>query len=561
LWSSEAPLSDDRLPLDRLTDIKWALYQHAYGPATDVPYLILALTSERESTRRHAHETLCQTIWHQGTVYQATAYAVPFLVELLTLPSVKDKDGILYMLNMLALGASYHDAHQDLNSYYTFRKSETFQHQLQEELHWVRATHDAVEQGIFDYLALLTSSDDTLAAMVPYTLSVCYKRAKAILPELRIAFYSEHRPEVRVSIFCGMAELLKHQVATGGKGEEGYSDLFKSVATDVQADPYLRLAASLALVDLLGKSEIVRARQCFTDIGDICKEKLSPNIPWSIGGGSVQAMSIALSPYPEDHMAWIVDTLGQPNFADTSTRMYLIWKMHDASRVSRRVARQAVDHLVRLVGDSDRDVAAHAAQRLAEMGLPKLAVKSDLERMAKDNQEPTATFARDALTRFQHIESLAERERRGGLQADCASASPLPEDARHFPLSDLLITLRCLDQEGNVTDEHRALLRSYLQNDWPGVRVLAARLLWTLGEDVSALLPVLTYDLHADPSGFLALESLARMGNAAKAAIPLLKNIAESDNRWHWAASTNTWNELDDRFAALARDVLGRIAD
>jgi hypothetical protein len=74
--------------LENLDTIDWRNLQHAYGPATDVPDLIRALASHDEEVRQSAMYELYGTIWHQDTIYEATAYAVPFLIELLESDSV-----------------------------------------------------------------------------------------------------------------------------------------------------------------------------------------------------------------------------------------------------------------------------------------------------------------------------------------------------------------------------------------------------------------------------------------------------------------------------------------
>lgn len=70
-------------PLVDLESAPWANIQHAYGPASDIPDLLRALTSRDAAAREKARCELCGNIWHQHTVYEATAYAVPFLIRML----------------------------------------------------------------------------------------------------------------------------------------------------------------------------------------------------------------------------------------------------------------------------------------------------------------------------------------------------------------------------------------------------------------------------------------------------------------------------------------------
>lgn len=90
--------------LEQLESIPWSTLLHAYGPATDVPQQIQALASANPETRERALWELYGNIFHQGTRYQATPYAVPFLYELLRTASVPDKHDLIYLLVSLALG-------------------------------------------------------------------------------------------------------------------------------------------------------------------------------------------------------------------------------------------------------------------------------------------------------------------------------------------------------------------------------------------------------------------------------------------------------------------------
>ena len=64
---------------DGLDDIDWASLKHAYGSAADVPAMIRQLASEDRGDALHA---AYGNIFHQGTRYQATPVAIPFLIEI-----------------------------------------------------------------------------------------------------------------------------------------------------------------------------------------------------------------------------------------------------------------------------------------------------------------------------------------------------------------------------------------------------------------------------------------------------------------------------------------------
>ncbi|TDC40578.1 hypothetical protein E1211_00215 [Micromonospora sp. 15K316] len=90
--------------LDGLDDIGWRRLGHAYGAADDVPDLIRALRSADPAARDDALGTLYTTVFHQGSRYEASAYAVPFLLELLSDPATPDRPAILALVTSLAIG-------------------------------------------------------------------------------------------------------------------------------------------------------------------------------------------------------------------------------------------------------------------------------------------------------------------------------------------------------------------------------------------------------------------------------------------------------------------------
>jgi hypothetical protein len=87
--------------LQGLDDVPWADLDHAFGSAADVPAIIQGLASPSLSEREEALEELRTTIWHQGTVYSATAPAVPFLVEVALADEI-DRETRRWLVYLLA---------------------------------------------------------------------------------------------------------------------------------------------------------------------------------------------------------------------------------------------------------------------------------------------------------------------------------------------------------------------------------------------------------------------------------------------------------------------------
>jgi hypothetical protein len=104
-------VAPDHPALAGLEGVPWAQVEHAYGPAEDVPELLRGLTGSREQ-QEHALYELHGNVWHQGTVYEATAHVVPFLARLALSEPSPLRDELLDLLADIANGSSYLEVHQ-----------------------------------------------------------------------------------------------------------------------------------------------------------------------------------------------------------------------------------------------------------------------------------------------------------------------------------------------------------------------------------------------------------------------------------------------------------------
>jgi hypothetical protein len=223
--------------LEGLDRIDWASLRHAYGPATDVPQLIRDLASDDYPTRRDARSKLHSNIWHQGTIYQASAYAVPFLIVLAGDDTVHERDQILALLAVIASGSSFLDVHQ---SYLDAADSDSpeFGSRVQQELGWVRAAHDAVAAGIPTFLKLVRDADPDVGACAAYALSCFPERATQVGPPLRAALDGVVAAEAKASaVLC---------LGCVTDTDPVYARLFEALLDSNEAS-LVRLAAAMAL--------------------------------------------------------------------------------------------------------------------------------------------------------------------------------------------------------------------------------------------------------------------------------------------------------------------------
>ena len=88
--------------LEGLSDIPWGTLTHAYGTASDVPIDLRRVASSDPELRQKALSQLDGSIYHQGTLYPATAHAIPFLVRLATDPVLPNRRDICEFLEAIA---------------------------------------------------------------------------------------------------------------------------------------------------------------------------------------------------------------------------------------------------------------------------------------------------------------------------------------------------------------------------------------------------------------------------------------------------------------------------
>jgi hypothetical protein len=105
---------DEGSVLDGLDAIDWSELHHAFGPAADVPEQLRALAGVDQDARDEALSWLFGTIWHQGTVYEATAPAVPFLARIARQDRLPpdDRAMLVALLGAIAAGWSYLEVHR-----------------------------------------------------------------------------------------------------------------------------------------------------------------------------------------------------------------------------------------------------------------------------------------------------------------------------------------------------------------------------------------------------------------------------------------------------------------
>jgi hypothetical protein len=236
-------------PLAGLDDVVWSEVGHAYGPADDVPGLLKGLTSQDTETRKECLYGLYSTIFHQGTGYEATALAVPFLARLALAAETSGRADIVDLLASVAVGydeaylpngvdpAAQRAEYEQLRSGRAQRMRE-FQHRIAAARGATPRQQQQLRRRIFDYEAKVRAADDQLQA---------YAAVRSHVPMLR-ALLAEDDAGLRASV--------AYLVAWFPEEEAADSVAALTQLLEREDDPRVTATAIIA-VGLIGGSELV----------------------------------------------------------------------------------------------------------------------------------------------------------------------------------------------------------------------------------------------------------------------------------------------------------------
>lgn len=245
--------------LEDLDKVDWGRLRHAYGPAADVPKQLFALTSPSREAREDAWHALHGNLWHQGTVYEATAHAVPFLIQLASGQDIPDRHQIIAYIGLIGRGRSFLDAHQDLAHYEAQRMTPSFREEFQQELGWVRDVRQAVLQGATTYAGLLDDAQPRVRATAGYLLALLHEEAESHLGWLRSRLV---RGELDDLIRATLVFCLGHLAATA-RHEETVGFLERLAVSDLA--PSVRITAVLGLARCVGTAIPIPALAAMVD--------------------------------------------------------------------------------------------------------------------------------------------------------------------------------------------------------------------------------------------------------------------------------------------------------
>jgi HEAT repeat protein len=189
-----------------LDTVDWSAVHDAYGPATSVPALIRALTSCEPTHRAYAIEALFQYLWHQGTVYAATAAAVPILFDLLESASTPDRSAVAVLLAAIADGEPpfkrCEDDPEEAQKWREIlgRSNRSLDAEMEAGRRYGLANRERISAGLDSLYPYLRDPDPEVRRYVATAIGRFPAVVERVLPDLEAALEEEPEAFVREAI-------------------------------------------------------------------------------------------------------------------------------------------------------------------------------------------------------------------------------------------------------------------------------------------------------------------------------------------------------------------------
>jgi aminoglycoside 2''-phosphotransferase len=183
-----------------LNSIPWVDLTHAYGSAEEVPMWLRQLASDDEQVRHEARRHLGGSICHQGWICHPTAYAVPYLIELLEEPTVQEKEEILDLLTWIAKADPIHERPR-------WAEDDDSAASFPSEPVPLRDAHAVAGAGIPVYSALLDAPELNVRMQAASLLMRFPERARELWPILQAAFEREETEQGRMNLAFALSAI------------------------------------------------------------------------------------------------------------------------------------------------------------------------------------------------------------------------------------------------------------------------------------------------------------------------------------------------------------------
>lgn len=555
---------------DQLSQINWKKLHHAYGSAQDLPALLMSVARGKDDGI-----DLFSNIYHQGTVYSATAPAVPFLAELAVAFAERadatracEATTLLMLLGDVAAGMGYYQVHGQLS----WMEKGATPRVLAREMREVTQAHLAVCQAWPRLAGLLAHPDQEVRMEVIVLAGRLYGLAATVWERLQTLLVTLSDPLCRCGVWWSLHLLLQR-----ARAMDVYTD-WRAWPHPLPTDQIAPLQQSLAdQLQVLAADPQAAAPERWVAV-----ELLHGERPAALDATTLAALHAPATALLESHRLWAE---GYPWLeADPALRLDVLkirlrapqlsveaaaggaWELQTVAQAHRLLRERAVAGLVDLLTHASPDTRLAAARHLYHCGLACRAHTQALWQAGAAHAElrtwllaPLRACGKNAQTADWLMEELLASEQAWSM-IDSDQEWPRPEQESR--LLRAVDQVRASDAEGALP-----LLRQGLQT-WMDQRApltarhgegravinLPVRVLCVL--DALEALPhaLLSQALqHGLPAALTALARRARLGGPREqAAVAAQVRSHAGDERFYVGLRRKVQLEMGDDMAREA---------
>lgn len=239
-----------------IDETDWGAVSHAYGPADDLMLLFEALVSGAAKTREKARYELYGNVWHQGTVYSASAPAARVLLALVEDQTTPGRAEIVALLQCIATGASYHQVHRGVRLK-SSRSQDEMDDVVATERGWVAQAHAAVREGLPILVRCLDEEHADVREAASLALSAFPEDVDVIGPALLRRLEVELPGKARLGLVLAVGKLCR--------GDAAMADI---VRRSLHATGAERVYAAISLAGMLGPAS---RREVEAILSEVCE--------------------------------------------------------------------------------------------------------------------------------------------------------------------------------------------------------------------------------------------------------------------------------------------------
>jgi HEAT repeat protein len=201
--------------------------------------------------RESAWHELYGNLVHQGDVYQATSYAVPFLLHMLGGEAVPGRADLLAYLEAIVTGVPHLTERHTWMDRVLAEQGRDFQAEIALARAYAERAHAAVSEGLETYLGLMDHPNPDVRERAFNLLLAFPEQAGRIVPALLARLEAEEEPELRARLIEQLGLSLPAWLPLGRHVPvtKVLEDLVRPGET-----PMVRFAAAVALARIAGEA-------------------------------------------------------------------------------------------------------------------------------------------------------------------------------------------------------------------------------------------------------------------------------------------------------------------